>query len=74
MTDIVHLAGGYGFLQDQCYDPGVSDCLGFVDAFRFGDPPVELGEREALPSAFAPQRIREVLGELGSEVIRLVAR
>ncbi len=74
VTDIVHLAGGHGLLQDQGYGPGAADGLGFINSFRLGDPPVELGEGEALPPTFAPQRIREVLGKLGGEVVRLVAR
>ena len=74
VADVIHLAGGHGLLQDQGHGPGVADSLELLDVLLLGDPPVELGEREALLSAFASQRVREVLGELGGEVLRLVAR
>jgi hypothetical protein len=71
---IVHLAGGHGLLQDQGYGLGVANGLTLLDPLLLREPPVELGEPEALPSAFAPQRVREVFGKLGGEVIRIVAR
>jgi hypothetical protein len=54
VADIVHLAGGHSLLQDQGYGPGVAGGLRYVDTLILGDPPVELGEREVLPSALPP--------------------
>jgi hypothetical protein len=64
VADIVHLTGGYRFLQDEGNGPGVAYGARLVRTFLVGDPPVELCQREALPSAFAPQWGCEVLGEL----------
>ena len=61
-------------MQDQGYGAGVAYGRGLLDALSLGDPPVELREREVRAPALALQRRREVLGELGGEVVRLVAR
>jgi hypothetical protein len=53
VADIVHLARGYGFLQDQGHGAGVTEGLGLLEALRLGDSPVELRERKVFAPAFS---------------------
>jgi hypothetical protein len=75
VADVIHLARRHRLLQNQGYGPGVADGLVLADAALFlADSPVELVQREVVPPALASQRRRELIRELGGEVIRLVTR
>ena len=53
VSDVAHHACGYALLRDRRDRPSVADGLGFLDTFLIGDAPVELREREAVPSILA---------------------
>ena len=53
VSNVAPLACSYGLLRDRRDRSGVADGLGFLDTFLVGDAPVELREREAVPSILA---------------------
>jgi hypothetical protein len=58
--------------QNQGYDPGEADGLFLADVLFLADPPVELVQPEVVPPTLTSQRRRELIRELGGEVVRLV--